>query len=47
MRVVKYDDIVKAVKAMVLHTATNLPQDALDALKKRIKRRRVKLQKQF
>jgi len=34
MREVKYEDIVKSVKAMVMHTATHLPEDALNALKK-------------
>ncbi len=33
MREIAYDDIVKAVKNMVIHTATNLPKDALDKLK--------------
>jgi len=34
MREIKYEDVVKAIKAMVMHTATNLPKDALDALNK-------------
>jgi fumarate hydratase subunit alpha len=34
MREIKYEDLVKSVKAMVMHTATNLPKDALDALNK-------------
>ncbi len=33
MREVSYEDIVKAVKNMVIHTATNLPEDALKKLK--------------
>ncbi|WP_457593256.1 fumarate hydratase [Hydrogenimonas sp.] len=33
MREIAYDDIVKAVKNMVIHTATNLPEDALKKLK--------------
>ncbi len=33
MREIKYEDLVKAVKAMVMHTATHLPEDALNALK--------------
>ncbi|WP_456403192.1 fumarate hydratase [Hydrogenimonas sp.] len=32
MREVAYDDIVTAVKNMVIHTATNLPEDALKKL---------------
>ncbi len=34
MRTIKYEDVVKSVKNMIMHTATNLPQDALNALKK-------------
>ncbi|NPA81606.1 MAG: fumarate hydratase [Epsilonproteobacteria bacterium] len=34
MRTIHYDDIVKSVKNMIMHTATNLPEDALKALKK-------------
>ena len=34
MREIKYEDLVKSVKAMVMHTATHLPEDALNALKK-------------
>ena len=34
MREIAYEDVVKSVKAMVMHTATHLPQDALDALNK-------------
>jgi len=34
MRTIKYEDIVKSIKNMIMHTATNLPKDALDALKK-------------
>ncbi|BBG65548.1 fumarate hydratase class I, aerobic [Hydrogenimonas sp.] len=33
MREIKYEDIVKAVKNMVIHTATNLPEDALKKLR--------------
>ncbi len=33
MREVEYKDIVNAVKRMIMHTATNLPEDALNALK--------------
>ncbi|MCF6201465.1 MAG: fumarate hydratase [Hydrogenimonas sp.] len=33
MREIAYEDIVKAVKNMVIHTATNLPDDALKKLK--------------
>ncbi|WP_353662327.1 fumarate hydratase [Hydrogenimonas sp. SS33] len=33
MREIHYDDIVSAVKNMVIHTATNLPEDALNKLK--------------
>ncbi|BDY12169.1 fumarate hydratase [Hydrogenimonas cancrithermarum] len=33
MREIAYEDIVKAVKNMVIHTATNLPEDALKKLK--------------
>ncbi len=32
MREVAYEDIVKAVKNMVIHTATNLPEDAMKKL---------------
>jgi fumarate hydratase subunit alpha len=32
MREIAYEDIVKAVKNMVIHTATNLPEDALKKL---------------
>ncbi|NPA51245.1 MAG: fumarate hydratase [Epsilonproteobacteria bacterium] len=34
MREINYEDIVKSVKAMVMHTATHLPEDALNAIKK-------------
>ncbi len=34
MRTIKYEDIVKSIKNMIMHTATNLPEDALNALKK-------------
>jgi tartrate dehydratase alpha subunit/fumarate hydratase class I-like protein len=34
MREIKYEDLVKSVKAMVMHTATHLPKDALNAFKK-------------
>jgi len=34
MREIAYDDVVSAVKALVLHTATHLPEDALNAIKK-------------
>jgi fumarate hydratase subunit alpha len=33
MREIAYEDIVKAVKNLVIHTATNLPDDALKKLK--------------
>ena len=33
MREIAYGDIVKAVKNLVIHTATNLPEDALEKLK--------------
>jgi fumarate hydratase subunit alpha len=33
MREIAYEDIVNAVKNLVLHTATNLPEDALNKLK--------------
>ncbi len=33
MREIAYDDIVEAVKNMVIHTATNLPEDALKKLR--------------
>jgi len=33
MREIAYEDIVKAVKNMVIHTATNLPEDALKKLR--------------
>jgi len=33
MREIAYEDIVNAVKNLVIHTATNLPEDALDKLK--------------
>jgi len=33
MREIAYEDIVKAVKNMVIHTATNLPEDAINKLK--------------
>jgi len=33
MREIAYEDIVKAVKNMVIHTATNLPEDAIKKLK--------------
>ena len=32
MREIKYEDIVKSVKDMILYSATNLPKDACDAL---------------
>ncbi len=32
MREIAYEDIVKAVKNMVIHTATNLPEDAMKKL---------------
>ena len=34
MREVEFDDIVKSIKNMIIHTAYNLPEDALNALKK-------------
>ncbi len=34
MRTIQYEDIVKSIKNMIMHTATNLPEDALNALKK-------------
>ncbi|WP_200762256.1 fumarate hydratase [Nitrosophilus alvini] len=34
MREVLYEDVVNAIKNMIIHTATNLPEDALKALKK-------------
>jgi len=34
MREIAYDDIVKSVKAMVMHTASHLPEDALKAIEK-------------
>ena len=33
MREIAYEDIVKAVKNLVMHTATNLPEDAMKKLK--------------
>jgi len=33
MREIAYEDIVNAVKNLVIHTATNLPEDALNKLK--------------
>ena len=33
MRVVEFDDIVKAVRDIIMHCGTDLPQDAYDALK--------------
>ena len=37
MREIKYEDLVKSVKAMVMHTATHLPEDAWNALRKAYK----------
>ncbi len=34
MRVIQYDDIVKSIKNLIMHTATHLPKDALEALKR-------------
>jgi len=34
MREVEFDDIVKSIKTMIVHTAYNLPKDAMDALNK-------------
>jgi len=34
MREVEFDDIVNSIKNMIIHTAYNLPEDALNALKK-------------
>jgi len=34
MRVVKFDDVVSAIKNLIVHCSTDLPKDALDALKK-------------
>jgi fumarate hydratase subunit alpha len=34
MRVVKFDEIVEAIKNLIIHCSTDLPQDALDALQK-------------
>ncbi len=34
MREIAYDDLVKSVKAMVMHTASHLPEDALAAIEK-------------
>jgi fumarate hydratase subunit alpha len=34
IREIKFDDIVKSVKNMIIHTGYNLPKDALEALKK-------------
>ena len=34
MREIAYDDLVKSVKAMVMHTASHLPEDALKAIEK-------------
>jgi len=34
MRVVKFDEITKAIKNLIIHCSTDLPQDALDALQK-------------
>ncbi len=33
MREIAYEDVVNAIKRMIVHTATNLPEDALQALK--------------
>ncbi|WP_457599384.1 fumarate hydratase, partial [Hydrogenimonas sp.] len=38
MREVAYDDIVTAVKNMVIHTATNLPEDALKKLEEALEK---------
>ena len=38
MREIVYEDIVNAVKNLVIHTATNLPEDALDKLKEALKK---------
>lgn len=34
MREIEYNTVVKAIKDIVMHSGTNLPQDAYDALKK-------------
>ncbi len=34
MREVEFDDIVKSIENMIVHTAYNLPEDAMNALKK-------------
>jgi fumarate hydratase subunit alpha len=34
MRELKYDEVVDAIKTMIIHTAYNLPEDALNAMKK-------------
>jgi fumarate hydratase subunit alpha len=34
MREVEFDDIVNSIKNLIIHTAYNLPEDALNALKK-------------
>ena len=38
MRYVKYDEVVKAVKNLIAYSASNLPPDAIDALKKAIEK---------
>ena len=36
MRYIQYDEVVKAVKNLIAYSASNLPPDAIDALKKAI-----------
>jgi fumarate hydratase subunit alpha len=33
MRIIKFDEITKAIKNLIIHCSTDLPQDALDALR--------------
>ena len=38
MRYIQYDEVVKAVKNLIAYSASNLPPDAIDALKKAIEK---------
>ena len=45
MRVVKYDDIVKSIRDMIIYSTTHLAPDMLEALKKAYKNEKSEVSK--
>ena len=46
MRIIKFDEIVEAIKNLIIHCSTDLPQDALNALQQAMKEEKSPVSKE-